>query len=123
MTMLAVMVLFLCAGWRMTLMSFERVWLLNQHEFRLLGAGLLVAFGCWFAYRLVQFPAFADFLVSVEAEMIKVYWPSYNELYSSTIVVLVVFVLLAASIFMFDTCWQLLFRAIGVLPGGALWGM
>ena len=40
-----------------------------------LPAVLLVA-GLWFAYRLVNVPIFADFLIAVEAEMNKVSWPT-----------------------------------------------
>ena len=36
---------------------------------------LLLAAGWWISYRIVNFPAFADFLIAVEAEMNKVSWP------------------------------------------------
>ena len=35
--------------------------------------------GVWFSYRMVNWPKFADFLIAVEAEMNKVYWPSRGE--------------------------------------------
>ena len=36
---------------------------------------LLAVVGLWAAYRVVNLPAFADFLIAVEAEMNKVSWP------------------------------------------------
>ena len=36
--------------------------------------------GLWATYRSVNLPAFADFLIAVEAEMNKVSWPSWSEL-------------------------------------------
>src|SRR6476646_2937309 len=41
----------------------------------------IVAVAAWFAFRLVNYPRFADFLISVQAEMDKVSWPSKTELY------------------------------------------
>ena len=34
--------------------------------------GLVAAVGVWFAYRIVNYPVFTDFLIAVEAEMKKV---------------------------------------------------
>ncbi len=34
--------------------------------------------GMWASFRAVQMPSFADFLISVEAEMNKVSWPSWT---------------------------------------------
>src|SRR3954454_17415344 len=36
--------------------------------------------GVWIGFRVVNLPAFADFLIAVEAEMNKVSWPSRTEL-------------------------------------------
>jgi len=63
----------------------------------------------------VNYPKFADFLVSVEAEMAKVSWPSKGELYRATVVVIVTMFLLAAMLFAFDTIWQWFFRLIGII--------
>lgn len=80
----------------------------------------LAVFGAWCAYRLVNYPPFADFLVSVEAEMAKVSWPTRDEVYRATIVVIVVMLLLAIGLGVFDIFWQWLFRMIGVIhTGGA----
>jgi preprotein translocase subunit SecE len=78
--------------------------------------GLLLA-GFWLGYRLVNMPAFADFLIAVEAEMNKVSWPSRGELVRSAAVVIIVIFLLAAVLFGFDIIWQQLFVLIGVRPG------
>jgi preprotein translocase subunit SecE len=77
-------------------------------------AGLIVFLGGWLAYRLVNFPKFADFLISVEAEMAKVSWPTKHELYASTIVVLVVIAVLTTTLFLFDMFWVRIFRLIGI---------
>src|SRR5262249_44237786 len=42
----------------------------------------------WLAYRLVNFPKFADFLIATEAEMSKVTWMTKRRLIQDTIVVL-----------------------------------
>ena len=42
--------------------------------------------GLWASFRVVQLPSFADFLISVEAEMNKVSWPSWDELIRASIV-------------------------------------
>ena len=43
---------------------------------------VLAVVGLWAAYRSVNLPAFADFLIAVEAEMNKVSWPSRGELFA-----------------------------------------
>jgi preprotein translocase subunit SecE len=63
---------------------------------------LVVAFGGWIAFRIVNIPSFADFLISVEAEMNKVSWPSRGELYRASLVVIVVIFLLTAILFGYD---------------------
>ncbi|MDR0521822.1 MAG: preprotein translocase subunit SecE [Planctomycetaceae bacterium] len=78
-------------------------------------AGLVLLAGLWFGYRVVNWSTFADFLISVEAEMVKVSWPGMAELRSSTIVVLVVFILLSAMIYVFDLVWVFLFKLSGVV--------
>ena len=60
------------------------------------------ALGAWIAFRIVNIPRFADFLISVEAEMNKVSWPSRGELFRASVVVLVVIFLLTAILFTYD---------------------
>ena len=69
--------------------------------------------GLWMSYRLVNVPAFADFLIAVEAEMNKVSWPTRGELIRSSIVVLVTIFVLAAILFVLRLCVELDFRAGG----------
>ncbi len=63
---------------------------------------VLLAAGIWACFRLVQMPAFADFLISVEGEMNKVSWPSRGELFRASIVVMVVIFFLAGLLFVYD---------------------
>ena len=74
----------------------------------------LVLFGlvAWVAYRLVNMPQFADFLIAVEAEMAKVSWPTRSELINSSIVVIVVIMGMAALLFGYDTFWNFLLSTI-----------
>jgi len=69
----------------------------------------ILAFGWWAAFRLVQLPKFADFLISVEGEMNKVTWPKQGELFRASIVVMVVIFLLAALLFFYDLIWKSVF--------------
>lgn len=56
----------------------------------------------WAAFRLIQLPVFADFLISVEAEMNKVSWPSRTELINASLVVIFVIFALAGMLFVYD---------------------
>jgi preprotein translocase SecE subunit len=75
----------------------------------------LTAFSLWFAYRLVNFPAFADFLIATEAEMNKVSWTSRKRLFQDTMVVLVTVVLMTIFLAVVDLAWYFLLTQIGVL--------
>lgn len=75
----------------------------------------IFALGAWIIYRAVNFPRFADFLISVEAEMDKVSWASWPELYRSTIVVIGTMLFLGVTLFVFDVVWQTLFTWVGIL--------
>lgn len=68
----------------------------------------LLALGVWACFRLVQLPQFADFLISVEAEMNKVAWPKRRELINASIVVMLVIFLMAGLLFGFDLLLQTL---------------
>lgn len=76
--------------------------------------GFLFFLGLWISYRLVNFPAFADFLIAVEAEMNKVSWPTRGELIRSSLVVLVVILVLTGVLFVFDSGWRLIFNRLGI---------
>jgi preprotein translocase SecE subunit len=66
---------------------------------------LVLVFSGWFAWRLVNWPAFADFLIATEAEMNKVSWTTRKRLYTDTIVVLVTVVLMTVFLFLVDILW------------------
>jgi preprotein translocase subunit SecE len=76
---------------------------------------LLLVVGVWVAYRLVNIPAFADFLIAVEAEMNKVSWPTRHELIRASIVVLVTMFALTVSLLVFDTVWKVVFHWLGIV--------
>jgi preprotein translocase subunit SecE len=76
---------------------------------------ILAAIGGWIVYRAVNFPSFADFLISVEAEMDKVTWATKSELYRSTVVVISVMFFLGFALFVYDLFWQWFFQLIGFL--------
>ena len=69
---------------------------------------VLLAAGLWLAYRLVNVPAFADFLIAVEAEMNKVSWPSRTELVRGSTVVLLMMFAFAFVLAGCDIFWKLL---------------
>jgi preprotein translocase subunit SecE len=83
--------------------------------FKFLLAGIVALFGMWFGYRVVHWPTFADFLISVEGEMAKVSWPNKAEVRSSTIVVLTVFLLLSAMIYAADLVFVFLLKVFRVV--------
>ena len=103
------------------------IWLGGWQLYETLGSGLygqtvwqylvpivLVVLGMWFAFRLVNWPKFADFLISVEAEMTKVSWPTKTELYRASMVVIFTMAFLALLLFTYDLVWQAIFDFIGV---------
>jgi preprotein translocase subunit SecE len=72
------------------------------------------ALGMWCGYRLVNWPKFADFLISVEAELNKVSWPTQRELVRASVVVIFTILFLSAILFLFDLVWVLIFSALGI---------
>ena len=103
---------------RLTFIGFSLVFLLwgysifRAETFGVKGStivGAIVAIlGIWTSFRAINFPTFADFLVSVEAEMSKVSWPSKQELYLNTRVVLIFMALFTVLIYFYD----IIFRGI-----------
>ncbi|MEN6449928.1 MAG: preprotein translocase subunit SecE [Thermoguttaceae bacterium] len=69
----------------------------------------------WVCFRMVNVPAFADFLIAVEAEMNKVSWPTRSELFRASLVVLVMIFSLAVILFGFDWFWRVFFVWTGLL--------
>ena len=72
------------------------------------------AVGIWFAYRIVNYSKFADFLIAVEAEMNKVSWPTKQELWRASCVVIFVIFAMALALFVFDIVWTKVFQVIGI---------
>ena len=75
----------------------------------------LAAAAAWLIFRLVNYPVFAEFLISVEGEMSKVSWASKQELYRATIVVLSTMFFLAVVLYLYDRVWMIILSSIGVL--------
>ncbi len=86
----------------------------NNQAVGYLIAVALGALGCWFGYRLVNWPKFADFLISVEAELNKVSWPSQRELVRASIVVIFTILFLSAILFGYDALWKFVFGLLGI---------
>jgi preprotein translocase subunit SecE len=76
---------------------------------------VLSVLGMWLAFRVVNLPQFADFLISVEAEMDKVAWSSRQELYRATVVVITTMVLLGIILLLYDFIWVWFFTAVRIL--------
>ncbi len=76
--------------------------------------GLLAVVGLWIAYRSVNWPVFADFLIAVEVELNKVSWPSRAELIRASVVVIIVIFALGMLLASFDMFWVWLFKLLGV---------
>jgi preprotein translocase subunit SecE len=75
---------------------------------------VVFAAGAWCAFRLVNLPKFAEFLIGVENEMAKVSWPTRAELVRSSAVVMIVIFGLAAVLAIYDLFWNwLLHRLTG----------
>ncbi|MFO0929904.1 MAG: preprotein translocase subunit SecE [Gemmataceae bacterium] len=78
---------------------------------------LIIAASLWLAWRLVNMPTFADFLIATEAELNKVSWTTQKRLVQDTVVVLVTVFLMSVFLFGMDWAWKeiLSWRPIGVL--------
>jgi preprotein translocase SecE subunit len=72
----------------------------------------------WFAWRVVNIPSFAEFLIATEAEMNKVSWTPKKRLGQDTVVVLTTTVILTLFLLVVDLFWGWLLSYVGVLPRG-----
>lgn len=77
---------------------------------------LLAAATFWLAWRAVNVPTFADFLIATEAEMNKVSWSNRKRLVQDTVVVLVTVVLMTLFLLFVDMFWGWLLSTVNVLP-------
>lgn len=107
-TLFAVVAIFAVMAWRLSDAGGD-----VNHKFLIPLA--VVGVGAWIAFRIVNIPQFADFLISVEAEMNKVSWPGRGELYRASVVVIVVIFLLTAILFAYDFILKIV---VGFLLGG-----
>jgi len=82
---------------------------------------VLIAASIWFAWRVVNFPGFADFLIATEAEINKVSWTPRKALIRDTLVVLSSLILITVFLFLIDIFWGWLLsrELVGVLPTAA----
>ncbi len=69
--------------------------------------------GSWLAFRAVNLPLFADFLISVESELARVTWPARTEVIQATVVVISTMFFLGAFLFVIDLIWTYTFTLIG----------
>ncbi|MFN4259922.1 MAG: preprotein translocase subunit SecE [Gemmataceae bacterium] len=76
---------------------------------------ILIGLTLWLAFRIVNFPPFADFLIATEAEMRKVSWTTRKRLVQDTIVVLVMVMVMAIFLFGVDRIWYEGLQLVGVL--------
>jgi preprotein translocase SecE subunit len=76
---------------------------------------ILGAAALWLAWRVVNLPSFADFLIATEAELNKVSWTPRRRLVQDTIVVLVTTVLITFFLLFADLVWSQLLTRVGVL--------
>lgn len=82
---------------------------------------LLALLTGWVAWRAVNIPSFAEFLIATEAEMNKVSWTPRKRLAQDTVVVLTTTLLLALFLLVVDLFWGWLLsrQVVGVLPSRA----
>jgi preprotein translocase subunit SecE len=115
-TFYALVVIVVVGGWSMSRYYADQPPLLHYYI-----PLAFMAIGMWISFRVVQMPAFADFLISVEGEMNKVSWPSRSELFRATVVVILVVFFLAFLLFAYDAAltWiiTILDRAVGWVFG------
>lgn len=110
-TMLAIIGVTLCGCY-----SLSVSWLLDENDSIRIGVPIAIAaVASWLAFRLVNYPAFAEFLIAVQAEVTKVNWPSWGELKRATIVVVVTMFFLGLVLFLYDLVWYQILTLVGVL--------
>jgi preprotein translocase subunit SecE len=71
-----------------------------------------LALGLWLCYRLVNIPMFADFLIAVESEVAKVSWPTAEEVFRSSAVIIFLIFALAAILAAYDLFWWFVLRLV-----------
>jgi preprotein translocase SecE subunit len=79
---------------------------------------LIAATTLWVAFRAVNVPDFAEFLIATEAEMNKVSWSTRKRLMQDTVVVLLTTLIMTLFLLVVDLFWGWLLsrQTVGVLP-------
>lgn len=95
--------------------------LMNSERAVRIGVPLAVgALGLWAVFRLVHFSRFANFLIQVEGEMVKVSWADQAYLVRATSVVIGTMLVLGVFLLVCDAVWVKFFDLIGFLDMDAL---
>ncbi|WP_437192825.1 preprotein translocase subunit SecE [Planctomicrobium sp. SH527] len=108
---LAIAGIFIITAWRLNATIFAD----SVNWIRVGIPAFIAVAGIWLSFALVNWPPFANFLISVEAEMDKVSWATWDYLKRATAVVLVTMTGFGAYLFLCDIVWQQLFMMIGFL--------
>ena len=112
-TFAALLIVCLIGAWRL-----HMHWQSSGEIWHTLVPTVVAALGAWLSFRAVNLPRFADFLISVEAEMYKVSWPSRGELFRSALVVILVIFGLALILVGYDMFWRFVLNFLGISSGG-----
>lgn len=113
-------ILALVANWLYTALTTRA---LQSGSGRQIALGIVLALlvgGAALAWRLMNRPQGAEFLITTDSEMKKVNWASRRELFGSTRVVIIFLVLIGFFLFFADLYFGELFRLLGVLLTGPL---
>ena len=113
-TFAAILIVLVLGAWRLSVFELS---MNASRNIQYLGPILMVVVGAWMAFRLVNLPSFADFLIAVEAEMNKVSWPTRHELVRSSLVVIFCIFFLAFVLYGYDLFWSSLLHLLRVAGG------
>ena len=103
----------LLGAWRLSVYGTS-----SGHVMQFAVPGVVAVVGIWIAFRVVNLPNFADFLIAVEAEMNKVSWPTRAELFRSSMVVIMLIIFMATVLFGYDVFWRTLLSLLQIVRGG-----
>lgn len=109
-TFAALAICVLMAAWRLSVFGST-----SGHVMQFAVPGVIALLGIWIAFRAVNLPSFADFLIAVEAEMNKVSWPTRAELWRSSLVVILLIIFLSAVLFGYDIFWRSLLSVLQIV--------
>ncbi len=113
-TAITIWVVVAVAAWRCHALFLAPAMGAENRALSYLVAVALGGVGVWFGYRLVNWPKFADFLISVEAELNKVSWPTQKELVRASMVVIFTILFMSAILFAYDALWKFVFGSLGI---------